>query len=58
MNKVKLIKGGDKLNDISFKSNFNEIPIILYFRLLKEKGIYDFVNAHVLFQRGIKAKFI
>ena len=60
LNKVKLIKGvGIKLNDISFKSNFNEIPIIsLASRLLKEKGIYDFVNAErIISEIGIKAKF-
>ncbi len=61
INKVKLLKGsGVKLQNFV---NFNEpdgIPTICFAaRLLRDKGVYEFVNAaRFLKEKGIKARFL
>jgi len=60
LKKVLLIRGsGVKPNKIPDKSFLNEMPVITFAsRLIKEKGIYDYIEAaSIIKDRGLKAKF-
>ena len=58
--KVKLIKGsGVKLKNFTILNEPQETPIVCFAaRLLKDKGVYEFISAaRLLKRRGIKARF-
>lgn len=58
--KAVLIKGaGVQLQDFSVASKSGEPVIALVARMLIDKGVYEYVQAaHLLFEQGIKARFL
>lgn len=59
-NKIRLIKGsGTKIDKFTQLNELNKIPTISFVaRLLRDKGVYDFISAaKLLKKRGVKARF-